>query len=254
MANPRLKGTMMTSVSDMSIYLDVRAVESALLALRPELAGRVKEPEAGRPVLSVDVSGRPVVVALIRGSVQGGSYCRAWMISGGFGDDDSFWFHRTQPAVLAQAVVARVDAVLTGHQLASPWRWDEASTSPLTELADALDELGVAVTGVVAHNRCVAIVTGVELGLQLAPDSAGHYLDIVGDDRPEALRVSLRPKVGWTLERTLPGQAARLDLGRLLTGTATSAPGVAPDSTELEQIAQAVFRVLQSDPAQDAMA
>ena len=176
------------------------------------------------------------------------------MISGGFGDHDSFWFHRTQPGVLAQAVVARVDAVLTGHQLASPWRWDEASTSPLTELADALDELGVAVTEVVAHNRCVATVTGVELGLQLAPDSAGHYLDIVGDDRPEALRVSLRSELGWTLERTLPGHTAWLDLGRLLTGMATSAPGVASDSTEIEQIAQAVFRVLVSVPAQDGMA
>ncbi len=243
----------MTFVSDMSIYLDVRAVESALLDLRPELAGLIHEPEAGRPLLTVD-AGRPVVVALVRGGAQSGSSFRSWMISGGFGVHDSFWFHRTQPAVLAQAVAARVDAVLTGRQLVSPWRWDEASISPLTELADALDALGVAVTEVVAHNRCVATVTGIELALQHAPDTAGHYLDIVGDDRPEALRVSLRSEQGWTLERTLPGHAARLQLGRLLTETTTSTAGLAQNSTEIKQIAEAVFRVLESDPAQDEMA
>ncbi len=241
----------MTFVSDMSIYLDVRAVESALLALRPELAGRVHEPEAGRPVLSVDVAGRPVVVALVRGCVQSGSYFRAWMISSGLGDHDSLWFHRTQPALLAQAVAARVDAVLRGGRLASPWRWDEASRSPLTDLADALDKGGAAVTEVVAHNRCVATVEGPSLELRHAPDTAGHYLRIVADDREEALLMALRPTPGWTLDRTLPGHAARLDLGRLLTGTTASAPGVPQDGTRTEQLAEAVFRVLYSDPAHD---
>lgn len=244
----------MSFVIDMSIYLEAEALKLAVLKLRPELARHVHDTKPGRPALSIDVAGQPVVVALTRGTAQGRPALQAWMIDGGFGDRSSFWFQGTPRGVLAQAIAARVDAAHSGQEPASPWRWDEASPSPLTELADALNEMGVAVTAVVAHNRCVSTIDGTELGLRLAPDAAGHFLEIVGDDREEALRVALHPKLGWTLDRTLPRHAARLDLGRLLTGTETCAPGVVSDGTRIEQLADAVFRVYTSDRTRDEVA
>ncbi len=242
---------MMSSVSNMSIFLDVRAIESTVLELRPEMVGRVREVEAGRPLLSFEVAGLHVVAGLVGETPRGGITLRAWMVTGGSGDRTSFWLYRTDPRILARAVVARIDATRSNRGLASPWRSDEATRSPLTDLPDALDAGGAPVTEVVAHNRCVATVEGPNLELRHAPDTAGHYLQIVANDREEVLRVALRPTLGWTLDRTLPTHTARLDLGRLLTRTTTSAPGVPQDGPGIDQLAEAVLRVLDSDAEHD---
>jgi hypothetical protein len=160
------------------------------------------------------------------------------------GNKASFWFHGRRPAVLAEAVVAWVDAAVSGRDPASPWRWGEALTSPLTELADVLTERGALVTVVVAHNRCIASFDGPDLGLRHVPDSAGQFLRVLRDDPKGALEVALRPTLGWTLERILPRHAARLDLGQLLTGMTTRSPGVRQHNTDIEQLADAVIRML----------
>jgi hypothetical protein len=233
-------------IGDMEIHLEIAAVESAVLTLRPELAGCVRTPEAGRPLLSFDVSDdQPVAVGLVRGSARAGSSWQAWMIDDGRpGNRAGFWFLGTRPAVLAEAVVAWVDAAVSGRDPASPWRWGETLTSPLTKLADALTERGALVTAVVAHNRCIASFDGPDLGLRHVPDSAGQFLQVLRDDPKAALQVALRPTLGWTLERTLAEHAARLDPGQLLTGTTTLSPGVRQDDTDIEQLADAVIRVL----------
>jgi len=101
-------------VSEMAVFLDVKAVESAVLDLRPDFAGSIHEPEVGRPLLSFDVADHHrVVVGLVRGGKSGRSPMRAWMIEDGRpGNRASWWPRGTRSGVLAEAVVARIDAVV----------------------------------------------------------------------------------------------------------------------------------------------
>lgn len=199
-------------IRDMAMFLDTSALESAVLELRPELAGCVRTPEAGRPLLSFEVADdRRVVAGLVNGSGRRGLRLSAWMIAdGGRGSRASFWFQGTKAAVLAKAVVARVDAVLGGKHPASPWRWDEASSSPLTELADELTMRGAPVALVVAHNRCVAEFDGADLRLRRAPDSAGHFLEVVPDDREEPFGLPCGRR--WAGRSTAVSRIMRLGL------------------------------------------
>lgn len=101
-------------IRDMKVFLEMAAVESAVLKLRPELAGRVRAPEAGRPVLSIDLSdGLRVVIGLVR---ESGSSLLEWMVEDGRpGHHGTIWPRGTRSAVLAQAVVDRVDTVACGE-------------------------------------------------------------------------------------------------------------------------------------------
>jgi hypothetical protein len=64
-----------------------------------------------------------------------------------------------------------------------------------------------------------------------------------------SLAVALRPGLGWTIERTLLYVASRLDLGALLTGTPTLAPGVPDDAVTVPELADAVPAAFGNDPA-----
>jgi hypothetical protein len=64
-------------IRDMEIHLEITALESAVLKLRPELAWCVRTPEAGRPLLSFDVADHQrVAVGLVREAHEVAPYCR----------------------------------------------------------------------------------------------------------------------------------------------------------------------------------
>lgn len=241
-------------ISAMSKFLDVRALRSAVAELRPEFGELLRETQDGVPVLALDVNEQNrVVVALVRARVRRDTSVRMWMIDDGRpGSRSSFWPQETGPAVLAGAVVARVDSVVRGRHPSSPWRWDEPAASPITALADALAERGVPVELVVGMNRWITrVVDGVDPEVKHVSESAGQLLHVAATDPAETLEVALRPVLGWTLDRVLPGPAP-LDIGRLLTERPGPSPGVKPGDVDIEQLAEAVDRALGTHGSRDS--
>jgi hypothetical protein len=56
----------------MAPFLEMSAIESAVLRLRPELAERLRKPAAGQPLPAFDLRDHEsVVVALVRGDASG---------------------------------------------------------------------------------------------------------------------------------------------------------------------------------------
>ncbi len=100
-------------IRDMAMFLEMAALESAVLTLRPELAGCLRTTDSGRPLLAFDVPDHERVGAgLVRGDAPG--YVTMWVIEDGRpGDHASRWPRGTRSQQLAAVVVERIDAVTT---------------------------------------------------------------------------------------------------------------------------------------------
>lgn len=218
--------------------MQYRSLEDLLRKRAPEYAERIERPDTQPLFLKIRLDdGGSGVMLHFMSRLPG-----AWIIS----DLQSalirprVWGLDTPPEILVDALKARAAARLADVPEPAPWRWDEATESAQTKLADLLGSEGFDVTSVVAGNRVASdgSLTRDGYAVRIAPRSEGGY--VRANFGKIQVHVALKPALGWIADVLMPDdlQWRRLDLGQLLTGQPSVMPGVPAGSLDVPLLAR----------------
>lgn len=230
-------------VNAMSWYWKFQGLRDLLLERHPEWVDRADIVD-GRNVLKitlVNVADKGVALAVVRAR-----HTQVWAVIDGmdvFHGNLLVWpLQGTSDETLVDALHACAVAAGRKELLPSPWRWNEAEVSELTELADLLADRRVTVEHVTAGNKYRALRDGVMgFDVDISEPWEGQFLVARTDDMD--VRVSLKPALGWLVDVRYDQEGVwrRVDLGAWLVGEESSPePGVPLGGVELSQLADFV--------------
>ncbi|MEV0122654.1 hypothetical protein AB0I16_14090 [Streptomyces sp. NPDC050703] len=233
----------------MSWYLKFQGLRDLLLERHAEWGSRAEVVD-GKNVLKItldDMSDRGVVLAVIRAG-----HLHTWAVIDGTdvlrGNTRVWPVHGTTDETLVDALHACAAATDRREPLPSPWCWNEAEASELTELADLLTARRVTVEHVAAGNPYRVRRNGLaDLDVDVAESWEGQFLEARTDDMD--VRVSLKSALGWFVDVRYDQEGVwrRVDLGAWLAGKeVTPEPGVPQDTVALTQVADFVAYELHS--------
>lgn len=165
-----------------------------------------------------------------------GAWITAWPKTAKCDANQMVWPLETDTHVLARIMAAVVTEAIEGRELPTPFRWGRVEISAIVELADQLIAGGV-------DPGALQVRPLMTLGVDGHPQSVYETLNALElSDRYEvgrSLAVRIDPKVGWSVDQTMPqtGGSGRLDLASAL-GLETALPRVRVDEVTLEELAQ----------------
>lgn len=224
-------------IDGLSRLLFFQSMEQRLRERAPELADRIERPDAPPFYLKVSVAcDTNVVLGAVRIDRRA-----AWVIADPRHTLPArVWELTTPEETLVEALKVRATAWLASAPEPSPWRWNQASKSVLTQLADLLAAEGFAVTSVVAENRAFVVnaATPDGIAIRTAPRSEGAF--VRGHLGGIEIHVALKPSLGWLADVQMEGEPhwRRLDLVRLLGGQAAAIPGTGERPVDIEAMAK----------------
>jgi hypothetical protein len=211
------------------LHLRLTGIQRLVTEARPELTELTVV--AGLPLaLTIELPASPAGYhnRVVLASARGG-YMPHWLIVGSRTYDlvQSAWDFETADSQLRDALLAIYDACIAKSEIATPWRWAEASQSTVVSVADGLTKGGLDVEGVVSSNR-------------LMPDKfdgAGkpHRIPTNFGD---ALRIKMswglgtlarKATLGWVFDANDHLVTRRIDFARYVTGTISPSPGFTTD-------------------------
>ncbi|MFF1947431.1 hypothetical protein [Kitasatospora herbaricolor] len=204
----------------------------------PDLAGRLQVSHSPELHLVVPLTGGRSVVLAQRRFARPYHHTPVWAVVGpDIFETPRIWWGITAPDTLVDALHARAVAELERCEEQSPWRWDEPETGEIVALADDLAARGVDVRMAVAQNRCRAVEAERGTKAEYFGQDLGDFLVVQGLGR--SIKVFRKPLSGWIAEVRADdgGSWQRLDLGSLLLGESSSAPGVEPGRVDRAKLA-----------------
>lgn len=234
-------------VNAMSWYWKFQSLHDLLLERHPEWAGRAGIVN-GKNVLKItliDVADKGVALAVVRAR-----HTHVWAVIDGmdvFHGSLLVWpLEGTSDETLVDALHACAVAAERKEPLPTPWRWNEAEPSQLTELADLLAARHVTVEHVSAGNKYRALRNGLTgFDVDISEPWEGQFLEARTDDMD--VRISLKPALGWLVDVRYDQEGAwrRVDLGAWLEGQESSPePGVPLGRVSVSQLADFVAHEL----------
>ncbi len=207
----------------------------------PDLAGRLQVPQSPKLHLSVPLNGgRSVALAQMR-FAKPYDYTPVWVIAGStISEPSRIWYGTTDMDVLVDALRARAVAELEREEEQTPWRWDEPAIGEIVALADDLASYGADVLMAVAQNRCRAVEAERGTKAEYFGSDQGDFVVVQGLGR--LIRVSRKLLSGWSasVRADEGGIWQRLDLGGLLFGEPSVAPGVEPGRVDRAKLAELI--------------
>ncbi|MEU1372423.1 hypothetical protein ABZ442_02010 [Streptomyces triculaminicus] len=223
-------------VAAFSRYLYFQRLEQMLVDRHPELQHRVHLSSTEPMYLKVELTSKKAVMLALMNLKPSTVWA---VIDPVLHTAPSVWPLNTPNEILVDALHAHAVAYLAGVPVPSPWRWNESEPSAITELADRLDQQGVRVRQVVAHNPYRARGPFHDPHLTIA-DRAGAYANVSLSGAE--VQVSLKPHLGWIVDWYDPtwGVWSRVDIGWSLGQGVSPIPGTHPRDLPVSAVADLI--------------